>query len=776
MDHSRIRSCLIVLGIAATYASLHVSAPRANEQLYATNQVIVEFADGVVGLPADTEGPLLPLREVPFTIEGLATDLETLGIESVGILAKHWRYVDPTPGPFESHVPPLLGSFRNTYLLRFPPTRALDGVVEGLRQLPGIRLVARDPLLSLPTPYWPSDTLLTCPGDTCGRAYQWNFENTGGEIFGVTCTEGIDVGMRDAWAIQKECTIRIGLVDSGVDSDHPDLDGNIDTSRGRNYQSSTCDSLDWEDYTGHGTMTAGIFGALHSSSGLGVAGICGYQSPSSRHSVIVPIKIWPPDPYTGDGTAAALINALSYLSRIYPDVPLAALEVYIQDDGPGAISKPYIQLLSKACWNAHCTGILLTTAAGNQPIEDAHASYPAAFDDLTLAVAALGCDGTREQGFWGGTDAQSAPWIDLSAPGSADSPETDTGIRQIVTTQVGGGYALGSDLFQGTSAALPHAAGVAGLLASHTTSMTNEDQMHLLINTAMSMDALGNGGDYGSGLLRADSALTLVDSLLLVHDMCAGIDSYTLVDSCVTRKFRNIRLAAASIHSPDFEGTTYIQARVKIYEFAADVSLSANANSSHTPPTWVRGRQSLSAKYLETSSDRYDGYTDSYYGEVSSVTSESATLTGWTYQLWSPNGGCAGAAGDTLWGWFPLRLPLQGSPTVFSFSYLADTTGTPRFQPRDRSSGVSKTIHVTGTGPQVRIELGRAFASPVTLQLFDITGRRVQTLGGEEDGGLSGSFVWDGRDLLGRPASSGVYYGKLEGGSDEYDVRILLLR
>lgn len=48
-----------------------------------------------------------------------------------------------------------------------------------------------------------------------------------------------------------------------------------------------------------------------------------------------------------------LINALSYLSRLYPEVPLAALEVYIQDDGPGAISRPYVQLLSKACWNLH---------------------------------------------------------------------------------------------------------------------------------------------------------------------------------------------------------------------------------------------------------------------------------------------------------------------------------------------------------------------------------------------------------------------------------------
>ncbi len=47
-----------------------------------------------------------------------------------------------------------------------------------------------------------------------------------------------------------------------------------------------------------------------------------------------------------------------------------------------------------------------------------------------------------------------------------------------------------------------------------------------------------------------------------------------------------------------------------------------------------------------------------------------------------------------------------------------------------------------------------------TLQVFDVTGRRVRDLAAP---GTQPSWIWDGRDESGRPASNGVYFVRVEG-------------
>jgi flagellar hook assembly protein FlgD len=54
-------------------------------------------------------------------------------------------------------------------------------------------------------------------------------------------------------------------------------------------------------------------------------------------------------------------------------------------------------------------------------------------------------------------------------------------------------------------------------------------------------------------------------------------------------------------------------------------------------------------------------------------------------------------------------------------------------------------------------------AGPVTLAVYDISGRLVRTL---ESGSLAAgqySRVWDGRDASGRSVSSGTYFYRLSG-------------
>lgn len=90
--------------------------------------------------------------------------------------------------------------------------------------------------------------------------YEWDELNPNGRNWWL---EAIDA--RQAWDYSEYFSkIDIGLIDSGFDVDHPELDGKISfpdsKQEGRNRQDS------------HGTHVAGIMSARHD--GLGIAGIC----------------------------------------------------------------------------------------------------------------------------------------------------------------------------------------------------------------------------------------------------------------------------------------------------------------------------------------------------------------------------------------------------------------------------------------------------------------------------------------------------------------------
>ena len=80
----------------------------------------------------------------------------------------------------------------------------------------------------------------------------------------------------------------------------------------------------------------------------------------------------------------------------------------------------------------------------------------------------------------------------------------------------------------------------------------------------------------------------------------------------------------------------------------------------------------------------------------------------------------------------------------------------------------------------VRASAAIRFALPepraVTLEMFDVTGRRVATV-------LRSSFpagrhqaVWDGRDANGRPVGTGLYFDRIIAGDFRATSRLVMLR
>jgi hypothetical protein len=66
---------------------------------------------------------------------------------------------------------------------------------------------------------------------------------------------------------------------------------------------------------------------------------------------------------------------------------------------------------------------------------------------------------------------------------------------------------------------------------------------------------------------------------------------------------------------------------------------------------------------------------------------------------------------------------------------------------------------------------------PASIQVFDLSGRIVQTLGVDAANGASSRVVWDGRDASGRRVASGAYFLRLriEGHAPQVR-RVLIMR
>ena len=296
----------------------------------------------------------------------------------------------------------------------------------------------------------------------------------------------------DAWDTQKgDTTVLIGIVDTGVDFQHPDLAANIQ----RNY-ADPINSLDddndgyvdnyhgWDmvgalfnqpvgdnnPYGGgasyHGTHVAGDASAV-ADNGIGVAGV-GFRCR------LLAVKC------AGDNHGGYIINGYAGL-------------VYAADHGCDIINCSWGILgfpdlgqdaINYATFNR---GALVVTAAGNNGVADPFS--PAGFENV-LTVGAVG-PGDVKVGF-----SNYGVNTEVFAPG-----------LQIFSTLPGGNYGNNS----GTSMAAPVAAGAAGLVKAQFPTYSGEQVGQQLRMTCDNIDAANNAGYaglLGRGRVNAQRAIS----------------------------------------------------------------------------------------------------------------------------------------------------------------------------------------------------------------------------------------------------------------------------
>lgn len=273
---------------------------------------------------------------------------------------------------------------------------------------------------------------------------------------------GVDrIDAEKIWATSTADTIKVAIIDTGIDRTHPDLVDNI-----KGGFSAVGYTTSYNDDNGHGTHVAGIVGAVDNT-----IGVIGVGPKIDLYAVKVLDR-------NGSGYLSDVIEGLDW--AIVNNMQVINMSLGTTVNTPS---------FWEAIQRVNSAGITQVAAAGNS---GGSVNYPAAYLEV-IAVSAT--DRVDNIPSW----SSRGPEVDLAAPGVS-----------IYSTYKGGKYKT----LSGTSMAAPHVAGAAALVIDKKTCDYDLDGIcspaevqQRLEATAEDLGATGKDNLYGSGLVDAEKAL-----------------------------------------------------------------------------------------------------------------------------------------------------------------------------------------------------------------------------------------------------------------------------
>ncbi len=250
--------------------------------------------------------------------------------------------------------------------------------------------------------------------------------------------------------------VRVGVIDSGVESTHDDLSAHVTT--GYNVINNSYDTE--PDGNRHGTFVSGII-AAETNNGIGIAGC--------SDATIVPIKA-----FSGSKTSLSYITRSIYVAVDDLDCEVLNLSFTIAYNESSANQTA----MREAVDYATSKDVICVAAAGNQNSSQINA--PACFDNV-VGVGSLTSSGVRA------STSNYNYTVDATAPGV-----------NVYSSTLNNSYTTGS----GTSYAAPHVAAAAAIAKSLDPYITPAE-----FNAVLSVcsDDLGDTGydvEYGWGCLN----------------------------------------------------------------------------------------------------------------------------------------------------------------------------------------------------------------------------------------------------------------------------------
>jgi len=450
----------------------------------------------------------------------------TMGLPSVDQLNAQFQLtsfrrlfpVVQTPPP-----PKRLPDLGRYHILHLSPDVDLDKAADAYRSDPAIEAVEFDTYALMEAV--PSDSLF-------------------GQMWNLRQASDHDVDADLAWdQTSGSPTVILGVTDTGVLYDHPDLRDNVWVNPGEDIDNDGVvfdpddmngidddgngyvdDLIGWDfveagfdvwpgedgavadndpkDFNGHGTHTSGTIAAV-TNNVHGVSGLAGGFGPGAPGCKIMCLRMgWSFDYYGSEYG----VTEMSYVAEAF---------VYAANMGARAINYSFGSGtgggIEAATDYAVASGVTICAAAGNDG-SSSGLGYLQSRSDVICVASTDENDGRSYFSNYG-------PLVDVSAPGSD--------IWSTVSLHYSPGYAVHS----GTSMAAPHVVGVTGLILSANPGLTRSEVLNVITSTADSTaDYIGQ---MGAGRINAYRAVLEAKAFRISHiplgNTGDAVNPYTVV-------------------------------------------------------------------------------------------------------------------------------------------------------------------------------------------------------------------------------------------------------
>lgn len=331
-------------------------------------------------------------------------------------------------------------------------------------------------------------------------AEQWALENVG-QTGGVT---DADINATSMWAIEDgDSSVVIGVIDTGVDYNHPDLTPNLwqnllevagngvdedlngfaDDVYGINAINNSGNPF---DDNAHGTHVSGTIGAVGNNS-VGVVGV-------AQNVKIAACKFLSA---SGSGSTSDAIKCLQYFANLKTRLQNPVNIVATSNSWGGTSKSTALQDAIAAHQNL---GILFIAAAGNSSANtDVTSFYPANYELPNIITVAATDSSDRLASF----SNYGRRTVHVAAPGV-----------KILSTVPNQSYAL----FSGTSMAAPHVSGLVAVIKAKYPNFDFKQIKNLVIASGTPLTALQNTTISGRRIRGADEngsgALTCANQIV----------------------------------------------------------------------------------------------------------------------------------------------------------------------------------------------------------------------------------------------------------------------
>ncbi|MBS3108216.1 S8 family serine peptidase [Candidatus Woesearchaeota archaeon] len=290
---------------------------------------------------------------------------------------------------------------------------------------------------------------------------QWHLNNIAQEYFTAenyqqtttSGTEDADIDLPEAWEVEQSGReVIVAVIDTGVDFNHPDLQGKAwnGPNEIHGYNTITHDN-NVNDTHGHGTHCAGVITA-NTDNGLGVAGIANHTDVK-----IMAVKFLDPSGTLEDGIEAiiwAVENGAEILSASW--------------------GGNYNQSIQEAINYSIMQGVNFVAAAGNDNIDSKY--YSPAGNEGVLTVSATDSKDLKAIfSNYGESVEIAAPGVDILSLRAAGTDMYGYGANIVDTNYY---------FCSGTSMACPQVAGILAMVKAKYPNMDFKDQENLVIYSA----------------------------------------------------------------------------------------------------------------------------------------------------------------------------------------------------------------------------------------------------------------------------------------------------